>query len=175
MTPTHKDADLTHMIDTDLTRAALAIATEAHKGQMRKDKKTPYIEHPKAVAELAVDLFRRRHHIVDTRVSELVYVIGVLHDVIEDCPHAFGAERDLIDEGLMKRAYLTPRERDVVVHSLTVLNKTQYHNYLKFTCAAKGDWLASFVKRADLRHNLSDLKPGSLRDKYELALYILET
>ncbi len=93
MTPTHKDVDLTRMIDTDLTRAALAIATEAHKGQMRKDKKTPYIEHPKAVAEIAVDLFRRRHHIVDTRVSELVYVIGVLHDVIEDCPHAFGADR----------------------------------------------------------------------------------
>ena len=32
---------------------------------------------------------------------------------------------------------------------------------------------SAFVKRADLEHNLSDLKEGSLKEKYRLALYVL--
>ena len=34
--------------------------------------------------------------------------------------------------------------------------------------------LAIRVKLADLEHNLSDLKKGSLRDKYQLTQHILE-
>jgi len=70
---------------------ALAIVTEAHLGQFRADKKTPYIAHPVEVARRAAE------HITDSFspfVSEddvLLYVtitriVGLAHDVREDNP-----------------------------------------------------------------------------------------
>lgn len=51
-------------------KLALQIATQAHKGQVRKDGKTPYIQHPIRVA----------NHFKDDKRK----TIAVLHDVLED-------------------------------------------------------------------------------------------
>ena len=51
-------------------KLALQIATKAHKGQVRKDGKTPYIKHPIRVANQFNDDFKK--------------TIAVLHDVLED-------------------------------------------------------------------------------------------
>lgn len=51
-------------------KLALQIATQAHKGQVRKDGKTPYILHPVRVANQFNDDFKK--------------TIAVLHDVLED-------------------------------------------------------------------------------------------
>ncbi len=51
-------------------KLALKIATQAHKGQVRKDGKTPYILHPIRVADQFNDDFKK--------------TIAVLHDVLED-------------------------------------------------------------------------------------------
>lgn len=51
-------------------KLALQIATQAHKGQVRKDGETPYILHPIRVADQFNDDFKK--------------TIAVLHDVLED-------------------------------------------------------------------------------------------
>lgn len=51
-------------------------AVKAHKGQMRKDGKTPYIAHPVEVAEIVGTITE------DPRVV----AAALLHDVIEDTP-----------------------------------------------------------------------------------------
>ena len=54
---------------------AILFATEAHKGQMRKMAKTPYILHPLEVAA-----------IISTITPDLeTMAAGVLHDTVEDC------------------------------------------------------------------------------------------
>jgi (p)ppGpp synthase/HD superfamily hydrolase len=50
-------------------------ASRAHKGQMRKDRRTPYITHPARVAGL-VGMFNGSH---------VAIIAAWLHDVYEDC------------------------------------------------------------------------------------------
>ena len=50
-------------------------ASRAHKGQFRKDRKTPYITHPARVAGL-VGTFNGSH---------VAIIAAWLHDVYEDC------------------------------------------------------------------------------------------
>ena len=59
---------------TDLTKRALAYATEKHKGQFRKFKGEPYIMHPKAVADMVGCVIP----------DEKVIAAAFLHDVLED-------------------------------------------------------------------------------------------
>jgi len=60
-----------------------------------------------------------------------------------------------------------------IIDALKILNKNNYSSYLEFTLAAKENYYARLVKIADIIHNLSDLTKGSMKEKYELALYIL--
>lgn len=118
---------------TKLTDLAAKIATEAHKGQTRWDKITPYIAHPAAVVRA----------LIDEGHGEEEVVVGWLHDVLEDTDVT---AQDLLDRGIPEHYIL----------------------------AVKDDLYAREVKIADIKHNLSDLKAGSMKQKYELALYILE-
>lgn len=59
---------------------AMRFAEEAHRGQCRADGKTPYIQHPIAVAEL-VGLWLEGHS-----DCEVVVTAALLHDVLEDTP-----------------------------------------------------------------------------------------
>jgi (p)ppGpp synthase/HD superfamily hydrolase len=56
-------------------KAAADHASRAHKGQMRKDRRTPYITHPARVAGL-VGTFNGSH---------VAIIAAWLHDVYEDC------------------------------------------------------------------------------------------
>ncbi len=58
----------------EIEQRALAFATEAHKGQVRKYTGAPYIHHPIEVA----DLVRRVSHTVE------MVCAAYLHDVVED-------------------------------------------------------------------------------------------
>ena len=53
---------------------ALALAIEAHQGQIRKSTKIPYISHPLAVASIALEF----------GASEDQAIAALLHDTIED-------------------------------------------------------------------------------------------
>jgi len=129
---------------------ALRIAEEAHRGQTRWDGKTPYVEHPKAVAE---DVFMRG-------LGPGGQVVALLHDVLEDT--SLTAE-DLISKGIDK----------FDVSLVQILTKRPGERYLNYILRCRSNGWTRLVKMADLRHNLSNLKPGSLRDKYELAMHIL--
>ncbi len=155
-------------IDTPLTRAALEIATKAHEGQTRSDGQ-PYITHPIAVANRAVELYQHEETEPIDNDWELLTVIGVLHDVLEDNP-SYQLESivaKLISLGLPLGAALH------VDQALYSLNKHNHDSYLALALAAKDRYLARYVKRADLWHNLPTCKPNN-RDKYLLAQYILE-
>ncbi len=56
--------------------SAFWYAVRAHKGQFRKDKKTPYIQHPVEVAEIVCTM---------TNVPSVVEA-ALLHDTVEDTP-----------------------------------------------------------------------------------------
>ncbi len=59
-----------------VVRRALAIATEAHEGQMRRYTHEPFVTHPIAVARTVVRFNR----------DPLVLAAALLHDVVEDTP-----------------------------------------------------------------------------------------
>ncbi len=65
-------------------------ASRAHRGQFRKDRKTPYITHPARVAAL-VGMFHGSH---------VAVISAWLHDVYEDCTPAWITQTDELIENL---------------------------------------------------------------------------
>ena len=138
----------------ELYELALKIATEAHKGQVRKfgdDKDKPYIIHPTRVA-----------HFLDG----VQKVIGILHDTIED---TYVTREFLLEKGIP----------DDIISAIELLSKKDGDNYLDFInsiineCNSDvGQW-AIQVKIADLDDNMRDLKEGAMKDKYRLAKELL--
>ena len=135
---------------TDITDLAAEIATEAHKGQTRWDKKTPYISHPAAIAAA----------LRDQGYNDQVIATAWLHDVIEDT--------DVTIEGL--RSSEIP---EGVLAAIDAITKRNGESYLDYILRVKRNEIARLVKIEDLKHNMSDLKPGSMYQKYQLASYIL--
>lgn len=158
-------------IDTPLTRMALAIATKAHEGQTRNDKKTPFITHPIAVANKAVELYRNEGPIAMKRECELITIVGSNHDAPEDV--AGFTNWTLLDQ-LKANNLIEYSEAILIDNALNRLNKHNYPDYCAFTLAAKEFWLSAIVKRADIWHNSQTITKGSLADKYKLALWVLE-
>lgn len=128
---------------------AEGIAREAHKYQKRWGG-APYIMHPAAVA-------------LSFKDDEFDYkIVAWLHDVIEDTDYT---HTNLMQNGIS----------EYLVGAVLAMTKKEGQNYYDFIMQISENELASRVKLADIKHNLSDLKEGSLKDKYRLALHILET
>ena len=127
------------------------IAECAHLGQTRKDGQ-PYITHPRAVAN-----FFPTYGVE----SKKLRLIALLHDVIEDSP--------LTGQDLFKLG--VPPD---VVKTVEILSRIPNEPYRNYISRVIHDKKARAVKEADLQHNLSDLERGSMRDKYELALWIVQ-
>lgn len=135
----------------DKIKRAEEIAREVHKGQKRTiGRREDYIEHPKRVAS----------HF-STPESQ---IIAWLHDTLEDT-------KDKIS--LLQR--LHKEFSDDIVYVLSVLTKDEEETYLNYILRIKDVNQAKIIKIADLHDNLQKLPNGSLRDKYLMALYILET
>lgn len=153
---------------------ALDVATKAHEGQTRWDK-SPYINHPISVAEIVSEKYRQVTYTLPFNQDhyDSLIVSSLNHDVIEDCVGWINGEIELIDhiEKLYGQPLKTKRE---IVSALFNLNKHRHDGYLQFILSVNNNEIARIIKIADLTHNLSDLKKGSMRDKYELALHILE-
>lgn len=138
--------------ETPLYKLCLSIAEEAHEGQTRHDKKTPYIEHPKAVVA----------HLASYGGHEALYCAAILHDSIEDSA--------MTAETLRSRG-VPPR----VVELVVILSRKKDESYFDYLMRVLKDEEACEIKFSDLHHNLSDLDEGSLKDKYRLAQYIIRT
>jgi (p)ppGpp synthase/HD superfamily hydrolase len=118
---------------------AIEIAVVAHAGQTDKAG-APYILHPLRVM-LALD-------------SEDERIVGVLHDVIEDCPE-WTPER-LRDEGFSDRIL-------VALEHVTKLSEDE--DYGAFIARAAGNPIACRVKRADLMDNLDVRRLPAVTEK----------
>ena len=147
----------------NLYDAAVAIATEAHGDD--KDQRTGRLDitHALAVAKA-----------LEGKI-EIVRAAGVLHDVVENTSHDIARLR----RELRTRAdgkYFDAEIKNItsLVSNMTRGPKETYAGYI--LRIASTAWPALHqIKRADLRDNLKDHPPGARRDKYELALMLLDT
>lgn len=139
----------------DLYQKAVEIATKAHEGQTRWDPKVPYITHPLAVAD--------NFELNEAEGSQKI--VAILHDVIEDS--------SVTSEDLLK---IFPSH---IVEALVALTHLPDESYADYICRIQNSGcLAVTVKMADLNDNLRGLtekKHRQRKDKYELALKLLET
>jgi len=125
-------------------------ATEIHRGINRKfGKKEPYINHPMRVSERCKD-----------KISKC---IAWLHDTVEDSKDR-NATRDLIHQTFPA----------FVASGVDALTRSKDENYAEYIIRLlKCPRIVLTVKLADLEDNMSDLKEGSMKDKYRLAHHII--
>lgn len=123
-------------------------ASQAHKGQVRKDRKTPYITHPARVAAL-VGLFNSTH---------VAVISAWLHDVYEDCTPEWIRQTDAFIKGLP----LSGEEKNDIIGIVDALTKK---NTIKGKAARLSNSLdriltappeATLVKLCDRIDNLLD-------------------
>lgn len=107
-------------------KSAADHASRAHKGQFRKDRKTPYITHPARVAGL-VGTFNGSH---------VAIIAAWLHDVYEDCSPEWIVNTDELLESLP----LPSRERQHITEIVDALTK-------KNTIAGKSARLSDSLNR----------------------------
>jgi len=132
-------------------KIAEQIAREVHKGQKRTiGRREDYIEHLKRVAS---------HFSTPESL-----IIAWLHDTLEDT-----------DDKTKLLKLLNKNFQSEIVENLVVLTKDKEETYLNYILRVKDNHQAKIIKIADLYDNLEKLPNGSLRDKYLMALYILET
>ena len=162
--------------------AAYAIAADAHKNQKRNDGKTPYMAHVHAV--IANTYYRLSAKNPDTEnilrnpltavYVELYLVVAALHDVVEDCEDVWPMKR-IVEE--FDKAHLPVEEIELVVDAVWAITKKPKGTemYIAYVLRVKNNRIAKIVKLADLDHNMSDLKPGNMLDKYSVTKYVLES
>ena len=124
---------------------ARIIATKAHKGQKRWNGK-PYITHPERVS-LQVKKDEEK-------------IVAWLHDVIEDTN--------------INIVHLYVEFGSIIGDAVDAITKREGERYLDYILRVKSNELARVVKIADIKDNLQSLKKGSMKDKYEMAIYFLE-
>jgi (p)ppGpp synthase/HD superfamily hydrolase len=129
-------------------KAAADHASQAHKGQLRKDRRTPYITHPARVAAL-VGMFNGSH---------VAVISAWLHDVYEDCTPDWIKRTDEIIAGL-------PLQEDERADIAAIVDALTKKNTIKGKTARLSNSLdrildappeATLVKLCDRIDNLLD-------------------
>jgi len=141
---------------------ALRLAEDAHRGQYRNDGITPYIEHPKAVEGIAIELVSD-YYVKDSGRDNEIRIVAILHDAIEDT--------------YLELEDLKGKFSDKIITYIDAVTERENETYLDKIQRAKKYSVSSIVKYADLTHNLSDLDRAKNKhkyDKYLLAKYILK-
>lgn len=87
----------------NIVEKAWAIATEAHKTQVRKDDGSPYILHPIAVQEM----------LRDAGADEVTQAAALVHDVLEDQPR-MTAEVEALGEEILKIVQAVSEDKSLV-------------------------------------------------------------
>lgn len=152
----------------EIMATALVIATKAHEGQFRNDQKTPYIDHPKRVAD-GVEGWKAK-------------TVAYLHDALEDNPEY--TEKAIKDANLPPdvvdaiRAMTKPKpepkldDKQPYDKAKTAEAQMTYLDYIRKQIAPNK--LARQVKIADIKANLADNPKDYQRARYIKALAILE-
>ncbi len=137
---------------TKKERIALAIATQAHKGQVDKGGHD-YIEHPEFVAD----------HLTD----ESERIVALLHDVVEDT--------DITIE------YLSQYFDSTITDAIRCITHEKSIDYTNYLVRVKSNPIARQVKIQDIQNNmdLSRIPNPTSEDflrleKYKMALEFLQ-
>lgn len=128
---------------TELINIAEKIAESAFKDKLDKGGK-PYIEHLRRVAFRASEALPRR--------SDELKVIGVLHDLLEDCPE--WNEKSL--------RHIFP---NFIVRAIVVLTKRKNETYEEYIGRVNEDFWAKLIKLADLEDNMDILRLSELKEE----------
>lgn len=129
-------------------KIAEEISREVHKGQKRTiGRKEDYIEHPKRVAS--------------NFSTEASQITAWLHDTLEDSKFT---STDLHERGIDIES----------VREVVLLTRDKNEDYINYILRTKYNRHTRVIKIFDIKDNLIKLHNGSLRDKYLLALHILE-
>lgn len=116
----------------NLEERARFYATQRHKGQLRKDGKTPYIEHPKAVVRILKEIGVK---------DEKTLASAWLHDVVEDTATSLeDIVREFGDKIAENVRYLTH-------------DKTESRDVYAQRIVSEAPIGAQLVKLADMLHN----------------------
>lgn len=141
--------------EEDIFRA-FSIAKNAHDGTRRKSGE-PYIFHPLAVAQIAVE---------EVGLGPIAVICALLHDVVEDTDITleqirmiFGDRVALIVDGVTKIS-------DVM--EMQPAASKQAENYRKILLSMCNDAYVIFLKLCDRLHNMRTL--GSMKDTKKLAI-----
>jgi guanosine-3',5'-bis(diphosphate) 3'-pyrophosphohydrolase len=121
---------------TKLEQKAQEFASEAHKGQYRKDGITPYIEHPKGVVRLL-----KENGVYD----ENILCAAWLHDTMEDC--------DVTKECLEQE--FNPEIARMVSALTRDVKREEYIERIR-----NADYSVQIVKLGDVIYNSGDLFKG---------------
>ena len=129
-----------------LVDLAEVIAKAAHAGQFRRDGITPYIVHPKAVADSLENVHYK--------------AVAWLHDVLEDTTVS---KYDLM-------VYGVPAD---VIEAVEILTKKKNQPYGEYLKGVKENAMAKAVKIADMKANLADSPTKNQILKYTQGLSFL--
>ncbi len=116
---------------------AILLAVQAHRGQVDKVGQ-PYIVHPLRV------MLRLE--------GEAAQIVGVLHDVVEDCGISFD---DLRAQGYAEE----------ILQALDCVTRRPDETYEQFVDRARANPLARQVKRADLEDNMDIRRLPAITEK----------
>ncbi len=133
-------------VDESVVQMAEQLATCAHAWQERRDRETPYISHPKKVAQIV------------TRNDEKA--CAWLHDTIEDTD----TTKDIL---------LAAGIPEHIVEAVVVLTHKDSEPYQEYLERVKGDKLATKVKVADMVANLTDKPTDRQIKKYTKGMEFL--
>lgn len=152
-------------------QSAIGIAVKAHQGQTDKGG-NPYILHPLRVM-LSLE-------------TEKEQIVGVLHDVVEDCAdrgydweylQAAGCTQEILDA-----LYAVTKTKEEDNRLKLSDGEDRILAYLDFVARAKANKIGARVKRADLIDNLDVTRIGDLQTKdlnrlnqYKRAILLLDS
>jgi len=162
------------MTDQAIYQKVFEFASHAHdkralkpENRFRKGTGIPYITHPVAVKDIAIN--RANDYYPDGSVHIfLISLVALLHDVLED------TDVSPAELASTLQGWLTKDQTYDVTHAIGLLTKPlENFNIIEYLLRIRTDTYALVVKLSDLDHNMSDLKPSNLLDKYKLCHYFL--
>ncbi|MFC1615983.1 RelA/SpoT family protein [Patescibacteria group bacterium] len=142
--------------------SAFNFAERAHRGQLRKDNKTPYIAHPVAVTNILSNL----------HADQDVLMSALMHDVPEDTHYSI---RDVEKQFGKKIAF--------IINGITKLSKVYYRNNMskrsieslkKLFLHCVEDPRVILIKLADRLHNMKTLDAVDSEKQVRIARETLE-
>ncbi len=156
--------------DISLIRKAYRIASDAHRGQVRKSGE-PYIIHPLCVSIILADL----------ELDKETIVAGLLHDVVEDTimtdeeiKEEFGEDVALLVDGVTKLDKLSFHGEHGYQDRDTEKLERQAENLRKMFLAMAKDIRVILIKLADRLHNMRTLQHMRPEKQQEVARETLD-